>query len=290
MIIVQLSGGFGNQLFQYAAGLSLAEHHNVEAKVDVSLLLKPDKVTGTTREVDIFNLASPPREATKQEVSRYIKLSWPAQLINKSRPFYRRKVYKETSNLFDNNFFKASKDLLLKGNRQSEKYFKQYEQRIRNDFSLSEEYVASVKQLGENLRQQNSISVHIRRGDYLTPVALKWLGVLSASYYYQSISTLAHKVQNCKFYIFSDDIEWTKQNLKIDYEHEFISRGITKTSYEDFYLMSKCKHNIIANSTFSWWAAWLNSNPDKIVIAPKKWYNQVRLDTSDLIPDSWIKL
>lgn len=290
MIIVQLSGGFGNQLFQYAAGLSLAEHHKVDVKVDVSLLLKPDIVTGTTRKADIFNLASPPLTATEEEVLSYYNLSRASKIIEKARPFYKRKVYKEKSNVFDSNFFKAGNDLLLKGNRQSEKYFKRFEDKIRHDFSLSESWIVPVKEFAENLKQQDSVAIHIRRGDYLTPIALEWLGLLPTYYYSDAIKTIAKKVTNSRFYIFSDDIEWSKQHLHIEHEHEFVSGIITKNAMEDFYLMSNCKHNIIANSTFSWWAAWLNSNEDKIVIAPKKWYNQVKLDTSDLIPPEWIKL
>src|SRR5437868_8983345 len=138
MIIVQLSGGFGNQLFQYAAGLSLAKHHKVEVKVDVSLLQKPDIVTGTARKADIFNLASAPRMATEEELMSYNNLTPSTKIIEKARPFYKRRVYKEKSNIFDNNFFKAGNDLLLKGNRQSEKYFKRFENTIRQNFLLSE--------------------------------------------------------------------------------------------------------------------------------------------------------
>jgi len=290
MIIVQLSGGFGNQLFQYACGLSLGEHHKVQVKVDASLLSKPDAVTGTIRHADIFNLAKRPQEATEQEMHFYNNLSLRIKYIDKSLPFHKRRIYKEKSNTFDGSFFKAGSDLLLKGNRQSEKYFKRYETKIRSDFSLSEHCISAVKKYFKEFEEQNSISIHIRRGDYLTPVALEWLGLLPISYYTNAFARTVEKGKDNKFYIFSDDIEWAKQNLKIEYKHEFVSGVITKNSMEDFYLMSQCKHNIIANSTFSWWAAWLNSNPDKIVIAPKKWYSKANLDTKDLIPDEWIQI
>lgn len=290
MIIVQLSGGFGNQLFQYAAGLSLAEHRKVDIKVDISLLLNPDIVTGTIRQLDIFNLLNPPQKATEQEINFFTDLPLGSKYFEKCRPFYKRKVYKEKSNQFDNNFFNAGDNLLLKGNRQSEKYFKKYETKIKAEFSLAEKWITPVKHIGERFRQQNSISVHIRRGDYLTPVALQWLGLLPISYYSKGIEIVAKNQQQGKFYIFSDDIEWTKQNLHIPHNHEFVSGILTKNSMEDFYLMSQCRHNVIANSTFSWWAAWLNSYEKKIVIAPKQWYNKANLDTSDLIPESWIRL
>ena len=124
----------------------------------------------------------------------------------------------------------------------------------------------------------------------MSPVALEWLGVQPISYYTKAIEIITKKIPNARFYIFSDDISWVQQNLKLDHDHQFLSGKITTNALQDFYLMSKCKNNIIANSTFSWWAAWLNQYESKIVIAPKKWYNQITFDTTDLIPNSWIKI
>ena len=290
MIIVQLSGGFGNQLFQYASGLSLAEHHNVCLKVDVSLLEKEDVITGTFREMDIFKLRNIPIKATNDEINKFLSLSPFTSFTDKSKPFYKRKVYKEKSNMFDKNFFKAGKDLLLKGNRQSEKYFISIKETIVEKFSISEKVTEPVIEIGNTISVQNSVSIHIRRGDYLAPVALEWLGVQPISYYLKAIDKITKGIPNVKFYIFSDDITWVKQNLKLDHDHEFVSGNITTNALQDFYLMSKCKNNIIANSTFSWWAAWLNQNEGKFIIAPKKWYNQVTFDTTDLIPNSWIRI
>ena len=290
MIIVQLSGGFGNQLFQYASGLSLAEHHNVCLKVDVSLLEKEDVITGTFREMDIFKLKNIPIKATSDEINKFSRLPPINKFTDKSKPFYKRKVYKEKSNMFDKNFFKAGNDLLLKGNRQSEKYFINIKDQIVKKLSISEVVIEPVYDLGNTISVQNSVSIHIRRGDYLSPVALEWLGVQPVSYYLKAIEMMTMKIPNAKFYLFSDDITWVKQNLKLNHDHEFVSENITTNSLQDFYLMSKCKNNIIANSTFSWWAAWLNQYESKIVIAPKKWYNQITFDTTDLIPNSWIKI
>ncbi|HSU50429.1 MAG TPA: alpha-1,2-fucosyltransferase, partial [Segetibacter sp.] len=126
--------------------------------------------------------------------------------------------------------------------------------------------------------------------DYSKKVVQDYHGTLNEEYYQKAINKLTSLSPNPTFYIFSDDVEWVKDKLLLKRPAEFITGEVTKNHYEDFYLMSQCKHNIIANSSFSWWAAWLNPNPDKIVIAPKKWFNNAPYNTNDLIPQSWIKL
>jgi len=290
MIIAQLSGGFGNQLFQYAAAISLAAHHKVPYKVDASLLLKPDIITGTVRTNELTKLSTQLNEAEKEEVAKFFNLSLPEKLSEKVLPFYKRLVYKEKSNKFDPKFFLAGPYTYIRGNRQSEQYFKRYETTIRSCFSISKKYRERVDDLASTIRNEQSISVHIRRGDYQTQIAQDWLGILPKSYYYLAISEFASKILKAKFYIFTDDVDWVEENLPMDHDHEIVSDNLSQNSIEDFYLMSQCRHNIIANSTFSWWAAWLNGHPDKIVIAPKQWYQKKGMDTSDLIPESWIRM
>lgn len=290
MIVVKLTGGFGNQLFQYAAGLSLSKHHNVDLKVDITTLNAPDSVTGTIRKADILNLQIPPTVATEGEINKFRLQSRHKKLAEKLFPFYKRQVYKDASNKFDKKFFSASANKYLIGNRQSEKYFKPYENHIKNNIILSDEIVFPIIKFSETLKEQNSVSIHIRRGDYLTPVAMEWLGLLPLSYYLNSIKTILDKLPNAVFYIFSDDIDWVKNNLIIENEHHFVSNKVSKNAMEDFFLMSCCRHNIIANSTFSWWAAWLNAYEEKTIIAPNRWYNMEKLNNMDLIPESWIKI
>ncbi len=290
MIVVKLTGGFGNQLFQYAAGLSLSKHNDVELKVDTTNLNAPDSVTGTIRKADILNLLKPPTVATEAEINKLTLQSSHKKFAEKLLPFYKRQVYKEASNRFDKKFFSANANKYLVGNRQSEKYFKPYENHIKNNIILSSEIVSPLIKFSETIKEQNSVSIHIRRGDYLTPVALEWLGLLPLSYYIHCIKTILDKLPDAVFYIFSDDIDWVKDNLNIKNEHYFVSNLISKNAMEDFNLMSCCRHNIIANSTFSWWAAWLNAYKEKTVIAPKRWYNMEKLNNTDLIPESWIKI
>lgn len=289
MIIVQLKGGFGNQLFQYAAGLSLASVHNTPLKVDVSELNQPDKQIGTFRAFELQQIILEPLIADENEIRQMQPLGL-HKFIDKLRPPYKRSVYKEQDFSFDLNFFKAGDNIYLKGYRQSEKYFKNIEEKIRYGFQLKPALIRSLEEKGRQLSSISSVSIHIRRGDYANPIVKEYHGILEASYYQNAIAVLELKVPDCRFFVFSDDSEWVNKNLRFSSPFEMISGIQTTSAIEDFYLISQCKHQVIANSTFSWWAAWLNPNPGKIVIAPKKWFNNAPYDTRDLIPESWIKL
>lgn len=289
MIIVQLKGGFGNQLFQYASALNLGKYHNVPVKVDISLLNIPDDLIGTTRAFDLLSLHHSIEVANASEINaiKGIKL---IQYLQKILPAYKRNIYKEVSFNYDQHFLEAGSNVYLKGYRQSEKYFKQINYEITNEFHFKEELIKDVSYITSQIQSENSISIHIRRGDYTNAKVFDFHGIQSIEYYNQAISLIKEKISKPKFYIFSDDINWVQENLYLDEDAQLISANESPTSITDFHLMSCCKHNIIANSTFSWWAAYLNPNPDKIIIAPKRWFNKANYDTNDLIPKSWIQL
>ena len=133
-----------------------------------------------------------------------------------------------------------------------------------------------------------SVSLHIRRGDYASnPVTQSFHGTLQMGYYTRAMRHLAERIEDPHLYVFSDDPEWARGNLQSEYPTEFVIHNDVDRNYEDLRLMSSCKHHIIANSTFSWWAAWLCSNPEKLVFAPRKWFEGSNNDTRDLIPDTW---
>ena len=290
MIITQLKGGLGNQLFQYAAGLSLANYHNVPLKVDVGLLKNPDELIGTLRNFELQHLHHPPAIATVAEINNVRNQNFITKYFDMFRPSYQRIVYNEKQFNFDPNFFSSGKNIYLKGYRQSELYFSSIEQIIRNSFQLKMELIAGVSELAEKLKQTASVSIHIRRGDYKNATVQQYHGILTESYYQEAIRQISTQIKNPLFFIFSDDIDWVKMNLLFDSNTTFVSGNISHTHYEDFYLMSQCRHNIIGNSSFSWWAAWLNNYSEKIVIAPKKWFGNAPNDTKDLIPQNWIKI
>lgn len=290
MIIVQLKGGLGNQLFQYAAGLSLAAYHGTIVKVDIAELNRKDAEIGTIRGFDLQQIRLAPGIATEAEISERRPQTLPARLSDKLKPPHRRQVYKEVNFRFDTHFFEAGSNIYLKGYRQSERYFKPIEMIIRDGFALKQEAVERVRPFAEELRNSNSVSLHIRRGDYTNREVSSYHGVLDEHYYQQAISYFESRIPGCRFYVFSDAPGWVEDHLSFQAPVEIISGGKTQTHFEDFYLISSCRHNVIANSTFSWWAAWLNEHTDKIVVAPKRWFNQADHDTSDLIPQGWIRM
>jgi hypothetical protein len=179
---------------------------------------------------------------------------------------------------------------LLKGLRQSEKYFAEHKEAIRKTLTVKDEYIRHLNSYKNELRNCESVAIHIRRGDYLTEVALDVLGLKEKDYYLEAYSIIKKHIPNPVIYFFSDDVKFVEEELLPVIPGKILSRPEPDNFIEDFYLMSQCRHNIIANSSFSWWAAWLNDNPGKTVIAPKKWFNNGPKDTEDLIPENWIRI
>lgn len=172
----------------------------------------------------------------------------------------------------------------------TEKYFKNMEEHIRLDFTFREELSDTNKLIASNMQNCNSVSIHVRRGDIAqNPDVLAVHGLCGLDYYKKAVRYVAERVQSPSFYIFSDDLKWVRDNLKINYPCYFVDQNMGQASFNDMRLMSLCKHNITANSTFSWWAAWLNNNQYKIVISPNKWF-AAQIDCSDIVPSSWVRL
>jgi hypothetical protein len=290
MIIVQLKGGLGNQLFQYAAGLSLAAHHNVPLKVDISELRAPDEEIGTLRQFELQHLIDSPVIASEQEIADFTDQNLFDKYYQKLLPSYKRKIYNEKQFKYDPNFFKSGSNIYVKGYRQSEQYFRSIEKEVREKFRFKPALLNKVADFGDQLKDTQSVSIHIRRGDYTDAALQSYHGLINKAYYQKAIEKMSTKLTNPAFFVFSDNIHWVKENLILPSSAKFVSGNISHTHYEDFYLMSCCQHNIIANSSFSWWAAWLNPNPNKIVIAPQKWFEGADLDMSDLIPSQWLRL
>jgi len=185
---------------------------------------------------------------------------------------------------FDEKFFHME-NMYIYAFYQSEKYFENIKEDIRHDYKFDPAAVKNTP-FFEQIKNTNSISIHIRRGDYLNNAAVE--NICTLTYYKNAIQEICKRVSCPTFFVFSNDIPWCKENLPFE-NAVFVTGNIGKDSYKDMQLMSYCKHNIIANSTFSWWGAWLNANPGKIVIAPDRWFNGVD-GTRDIIPRGWIKV
>ena len=188
---------------------------------------------------------------------------------------------------------KRYKIIYIDGYWQNENYFKPISDIIKNEFKINRIHKRNVNII-KKIKKSNSVSIHFRRchgiseDGKLNQKAINYHGILPLDYYYKAISYIKDKYDNFKLYIFSDAPEWVENNFHVDYDTTFIEGN---DESEDLYIMKLCKHHIIANSTFSWWAAWLNKNPDKIVIAPQQWYNDtVKNKSQNIIPDKWIKI
>lgn len=284
MIITRILGGLGNQLFQYAAGKTLSVQHQSKLLLDVRAF---DEYKLRNFDLAAFNINL--QYATEEQITPFLSRTTFGKLRDNVFPMRLRKVYKPKHFHFDKKFFAAPSTIYLQGYWQSEKFFAPIKDEIREDIVLRPEHIGNILHIGRDIADKCAIAVHIRRGDYNNSEALDMHGMLDQSYYKPAIQLIQDKYPDAIFYFFSDDINWAKQNLPVE-NAIYVSGNLSKTHLEDFYLMSQCKHNIIANSSFSWWAAWLNNNPGKTVITPKNWFNNGPKDLQDLIPEGWLKL
>jgi hypothetical protein len=290
MIIVRLLGGLGNQLFQYAAGRSLAVRKKTQLYLDVSAYgQERSDIIRRSYDLGLFNIDAP--FATSEQVRRFTRPPFIRQKMNRLLPYHKRGYYKELFFHYDPDFFTAAASTLLEGYWQSEKYFSGITDILLDEFRVTAPLSAGTGDLISRIKSSNSVSVHIRRGDYVNnPVTLEVHGLCGADYYTKALSAMAGMTGDIELFVFSDDMEWTRQNITAEFPVTYVDHNDSSHAYEDLYLMSLCKHNIIANSSFSWWGAWLNANPDKTVVAPSRWFNRSDADTSDLLPAEWIKL
>jgi hypothetical protein len=273
MIVIKLIGGLGNQMFQYAMAKSLAIEKKQNFLIDISAF---DNYKLHHYALNNFNIETKiykrPNQYKKKIINFFSKINY----------------YQENGYNYHDDVFNISEDhIYLQGYFQSEKYFIKNEKEIRRCFQVISSLKIITKQTIEYIEKVNSVSIHIRRGDYLkNPIH----NTNKEAYYLKAMSIIEKSVDNPVYFIFSDDIIWAKQNFKTNFEAIFIDFNDALTNFEDIKLMAACKHNIIANSSFSWWGAWLNDNPKKKVIAPSLWFNDNTRDSNDIIPESWIKI
>ena len=276
--IVEISGGLGNQMFQYAFGYSISKHYN--CKVVLDLYMYDNNLT-RGYELNKFNIINNDSITYKYEKG-FINRA----LINKIRKVKsiglltkRNKEHKEYT--YDESvYFMKDKKVHFSGYWQSEKYFRKYKNEIYEMFTLKDPISQSCEEILNNINKENSVAIHIRRGDYIE------IGCnLDVEYFQDAIKYIENNIENPVFYVFSDDIEWVKDKFDNTNKYKFISNSKNLTMIEEFYLMSSCKNQIISNSSFSWWAAWLNKNDDKLVIVPK-----FSVWSGDFYPDEWIKI
>ena len=285
-VIVCLEGRCGNQLFQYAAARAVAIKNNSELIIDTRMTT--DAGGQWQYSLNHFNISARIAKPSELPPHRSKKIRYRLWRKYGNNPKY----IKEHGHNIRNNehVYSASANSYLEGYFQSEKYFIDISKIIRKELTIITPPLQYNKIMLDRIVNENAISLHVRRGDYLLPHWSRWFAKCGNDYYNAAISYITRYIKSPIFYIFSDDPKWVKGNIQINYPVIVSENNQNDLHYEDLRLMSSCKHNIIANSTFSWWGAWINTNPDKIVIAPQSWYSSTGPENPDIVPQSWIRL
>ena len=286
-VIVKLQGGLGNQFFQYATGKSLALRLGLQLVLDLNWYLDNSNCKFILDRFKIYDSSWTPSKKIPRKIRTVLyKLSEKISPIGLTLP-----VLKDIDFQFNHDLLSMRKPVLLDGYWQNESYFREYRKELIQLFEIKGEITADNHQLLNKIKSSNSICIHIRRGDYITDSnAARINGVCSKDYYYRGLNYLSESINHPICYVFSDEPEWAKSNLDFDCETLFVDiNSIDKPEF-DFLLMKSCKNFIIANSTFSWWAAWLSNYKDKKVIAPKVWFLNQTLNQNMHLPESWIRI
>ena len=295
MIIVKLMGGLGNQMFQYATARRLAHANNTELRFDITSYENIDK-KDTPRKYELDCMKIDGRIADDQDLSKVKPADYVRKLhervehkIGRSKVIYQ---YGERNARFDPRVLSLKDNTYLVGWWQNEKYFADIKDALQKEFVPAKQASGNNAEWLEQAKSTNSISVHVRRGDYVSNKHAKAHHGLATTNYYNAAATYVKTyIKNPHFFVFSDDINWCKQNLKFGGKVTFVEGNVGPNAYEDLRIMSACQHNIIANSSFSWWGAWLNKNDDKIVIAPRIWFQDEKANReTDIIPSEWMRM
>jgi len=271
MKIVRLMGGLGNQMFQYAFGVAVGNNTIYDISWFDETRGNPN-VTQREYELDFWNINPKLTDKPKKKIFGFINLKL-KHIVESPFNIYNSKLLKE-------------KNCIIEGYFQASQYYEPIRNRLLKDFVPRNKPDYRNQKMLDLIRDKNSVSIHVRRGDYVK--LQKIHGLCDIDYYEKSVQHIAKNVKHPYFFIFSDDIKWVKDNLNIDYPCEYIDFNHGRDSAWDMWLMANCKHNIIANSSFSWWGAWLNQNSDKIVIAPKCW--KADGSKTDIVPTNWKRI
>ena len=297
MIIVNLKGGLGNQMFQYATGFALAKKKQTNLLFDIRLQEKykinpPPRNVPRDIDLDVFGIKL--EICSEKDLLKVFQFNKEYKIRNFISVFLDKinfLVFRERKRIFEERFFNLKgKKWYLDGHWQSEKYFKDYRKEILNIFNFDSLKDLKInKKFIKNILSKKSVCVNVRRTDFINNPEHN---VLDIEYYKKAVEVFKNLIGNdFELFVFSDDLDWCKKNFlffnKVSYvEHNFAGNKF----YNYLYLMTKFKYFIIPNSSFAWWGAWLSQVNDKKIIAPKKWSGLVDENKIDIIPDSWIKI
>ena len=299
MIVIRLRGGLGNQLFEYAAGKSLAYHHGVPLKVDPYYYrLHPNRSVVLDRFHTDYEIA------TAQEINQLVGRTRVEKFFHKKTHYrYCRQAFAQPYYHFYPDFYQLPAHVYLSGYWQSERYFQPYLDTFREQLVPREAPSEANQKLIEEMNTTQSVSLHVRHGDYVAkPSADHFFAPLEETYYRAAITFIRQKISAPRFYVFSDNIEWCRRTFADLESAVFVDHNREAQSYWDLWLIAQCRHHVMANSSFSWWGAWLNKHSDKIVVAPQRWfaadyyrgkhpvYPERAYNLKDQLPDGWFRL
>jgi hypothetical protein len=300
MIITRLLGGLGNQMFQYAAGLALAEKHRTVLKLDVGWFRHyPEYEDHNRYSLNCFNVTEQFATAQEVEYLRGKRLTtvekWSERLATKLKLYHyadglrKHGNHYSTDNMnFDPEFWRQPDNTYLEGMWQSEKFFLSIANLLRLHFSFRYPPQPRVAKYAQQIMSGPSAVVHFRRGDYVRNANFNSeIGVLPLDYYYHALEMIYAQCPEVMLYIFSDDIEAIRKEFRPPGKHVFVDVVEHWHAYDKIRLMSMCDHAIISNSTFAWWSAWLNPSPTKMIVAPDPWFAGRKYSGTDLIPEAW---
>ena len=299
MIIISLMGGLGNQMFQYATAKRLSLINNTELKIDASNFNKLTANNEHTFQLSNFKISA--KQASQQEIWRVVQPTNPlARIVGQvfERPPHKSKtkaVFREPDGSdYKPNILEIKPDRFLIGYFNSYKYFDPIRNTLLQEYTPREEISAEGQKLLKQIESTNSVSIHIRRGDYVAdPEIYKCIeGIITERFYHNAVDYIASRVDRPHFFVFSNDMPWVKENFKIPYEVTHVDINPPQRGYEDLWLMSRCQHNITAGgSTFSWWASYLNANVNKIVVRTGNISNDPKYNyPEDYFPQEWVSV
>ena len=284
-VIFEVVGGLGNQMFQYAAARAMADRLGTEVSLDL-------------RRFDTYRLRTPAlhrwridaHSISPEETRRYPH--WLLRIAGRLPPSVMRMLgyYREPSFAFDPSFEGLSRSLYLAGYFQSERYFHSIRERLLREFVPTEPPDVQNASLASQIQNCMSVSLHVRRGDYISvPKNQKIHGSCSPEYYQRAIAAVQARVGQATWFVFSDDLLWVRQHLRVPGPVVYVDGNDDRPEW-DIHLMSQCRHHVCANSSFSWWGAWLNPRAEKLVVAPQAWVATPSLDSRDLVPAGWMRV
>ena len=293
MIITNVIGGLGNQMFQYACGRALS------LRLNRQLLIATDQFKNYNLHngFELPQIFSIDCEIASQK-NLYDVLGWRKNKNLRrviARFEFKRLAGKTFVSETHNQFLERTKNLrnplYLHGYWQSEKYFEAYSDIIRSDFKFLQPMGSLDSKIRKDMKAGPSVSVHVRRGDYTNKKNSNYYALCGLEYYKKAIQYILKKSPKAKLFIFSDDPKWVRNNLMKEFHgSRLIEHNRGKKSYNDLRLMSQTTHHVIANSSFSWWGAWLNPNDSKIVVAPSLWFAAPKTNFEDIVPKKWIRV